>query len=243
MTWWKHKNYAFQFFSAVLMTVLAFNGSSALLRAQAQQNNTTPAAANNSNASQNQQENAKENIEGFNGVAWGEAYNQTLERMKAVASSGERPQFTIVNAIKNKEIVVREGDILYRYVFYLNPVLQAQDPHNLKTDMEAEQNQEPQGKFFFAAINFPPILAESIYQVLQARYGDRSLSTSGQDKNGAYIWQKETGYIAQWIMQYEKAPYTRTVYYLSREISSEIAKDFQTYMFQEELKVLKDLKP
>lgn len=186
----------------------------------------------------------QETVDGFNGVAWGSAYNEIYERMKAVAASGERPDFEIVNAVTDKEITIRESDIIYRYVFYLNPAIQKEVPQHLTTAMEENQQQdEVQGKFFFAEVNFSPVSANDIYQVLQKRYGNRTLSTVDKNSNGAFIWQKDTGYLAQWVMLYEQAPYTRTVYYLSRAISEEIQKDFNEYMFKKELKIIEDLIP
>lgn len=213
--------------STLVITLLTFSSPSYAQEAQADQNSNTQSS-----------------IDGFNGVAWGALYQETFERMKSVAASGERPDFEIVNAVTDKEIVIREGDIVYRYVFYLNPLLKKQAPHDLKTDMDGSQKQdEVQGKFFFAEINFSPVSARDIYQVLQKKYGDRTLSTVSKDSNGAFIWQKDTGYLAQWIMEYEQAPYTRTVYYLSRSISDEIKNDFHSYMFQKELKILQDIIP
>lgn len=188
--------------------------------------------------------NAQSSIDGFNGVAWGALYKETYERMKSIASSGERPNFEIVNAVTDKEIVIREGDIVYRYVFYLNPSVKKRPPHDLETEMDGTQKKEEvEGKFFFAEINFSPVSARDIYQVLQKKYGDRTLSTVSKNSNGAFIWQKDTGYLAQWIMDYEQSPYTRTVYYLSKTISDEIKKDFHSYMFKKELKILQDIIP
>ena len=58
---------------------------------------------------------------------------------------------------------------------------------------------------------------------------------------GAYSWEKEEGFLVQWVEPYAKQGYTRSLYYLSRKIRDEIKADLQAWQFVREIKALDSL--
>ena len=187
-------------------------------------------------------------LDGFDGIIWKENYNDVKKRFRTLASSSDtKEKIEIVHDIEDREIIIKRKGIIYRYVFYKKPESLAKadlDNNNQgNTDNNTQQNEKNQAKFFFVEINFTIMPADKLYEKLTAKYGQRTGNTVNEEMNGAYLWQQDEGMLVQQVQAYEKAPYTRSLYYISNKVREDISKDLQNYRFEKELKDLKNLVP
>ncbi len=207
-------------------------------------------AQNNDTAGSNQQA----GITGFDGIAWGATYSDVKERFVALAQSKDvQEKIEIVNDIPEREILIMRKGILYRYVFYKKPLMK-KDTKPAAPDMVNGTDDIPPGnegqqtvaapRFFFVESIFPLVASEDLYKKLSEKYGNRTnTSINEKEPRGAYIWDLPDGLLVQWLESYEKKPYTRNLYYISKQIRDEIRKDMQDYNYQREIKILDSILP
>lgn len=188
-----------------------------------------------------------QNLTGFDGINWGTPYQEVKDRFVALAQSSQvEDKVEILHDIPEREILVSRKGILYRYVFYQKPhgVEKPSPPLPPNTDNIPENPKQNPGVFFFAESLFPLVSAEDLYQKLSEKYGQMTNKVlQEKEQRGAYLWDFSDGLLVQWIEPYEKKPYTRNLYYVSKKIREEIQRDLQEYQYQKELKILKDILP
>ncbi|MCS6983959.1 MAG: hypothetical protein NZM25_02375 [Leptospiraceae bacterium] len=186
-------------------------------------------------------------LPGFDGINWGTPYQQVKDRFVSLAQSPTtEDKVEILQDIPEREITILRKGIVYRFVFYKKPFTaplpQNQLPPN--TDDFAGNNNQNQAVFFFAESMFPLVSSEDLYQKLKDKYGERTNRVfQEKEQRGAYLWDFADGLLVQWIEPYQKKPYTRNLYYVSKKIREEIYRDLQQFQYQKELKVLQDILP
>lgn len=192
--------------------------------------------------------NAQSKIEGFDGIAWGMTYKEMKDRFRVMASNANAADnVEIVSDNPDREILIRRREIYYRYVFYKKPAAKSIEsmpkPEAGKPAEKPPENDPTAGtaKFFFVESVFPLLKSEELYTTLTAKYGQRTGSSVGETMRGAYTWEKEEGFMVQWVEPYAKQGYTRSLYYLSRKIRDEIKADLQAWQFVREIKALDSL--
>jgi len=187
-------------------------------------------------------------IEGFDGVAWGTTYKDMKERFRVMAANANAADnVEIVSDTPDREILIRRREIYYRYVFYKKPadkMVESMPKPTAGKPAEKPATDDPTAgtaKFFFVESIFPLLKAEELYTKLTEKYGQRTGSSVGETNRGAYTWEKEEGFLVQWVEPYAKSGYTRSLYYLSRKIRDEIKSDLQAWQFVREIKALENL--
>lgn len=189
--------------------------------------------------------NGASKIEGFDGTAWGVTYKEMKDRFRVMASNANAADnVEIISDSPDREILIRRREIYYRYVFYKKP---AQKPIESMPKPEAGKPAEKPAtddatagtaKFFFVESIFPLLKSEELYTTLSAKYGQRTGSSVGETMRGAHSWEKEEGFMVQWVEPYAKQGYTRSLYYISRKIRDEIKGDLQAWQFVREIDLL-----
>lgn len=207
-------------------------------------------AQNNNQPANNNATNAPSGIGGFDGNPWGTTYKDLKEKFMALAASGEvENRVDIVADFPGRELVISRKSILYRYVFYLKPQDLKKEDSKPAQPAAGPNDAPPEdvrntARFFFVESIFPLVATEDLYQKLTSKYGERTSSTyEEKSARGAYVWEKPDGYLVQWIEPYNDKPYTRSLYYISRAIKTEIEKDMQEFQFQKEIAAVKNLIP
>ncbi|AFM12706.1 hypothetical protein [Turneriella parva] len=187
-------------------------------------------------------------IEGFDGIAWGMSYKEMKDRFRVMASNANAADnVEIISDNPDREILIRRREIYYRYVFYKKPAAKAVEsmpkPETGKPAEKPATDDPTAGtaKFFFVESIFPLLKAEELYGKLSEKYGQRTGSSVGETMRGAHTWEKEEGFLVQWVEPYAKMGYTRSLYYLSRKIRDEIKGDLQAWQFVREIKALESL--
>ncbi len=181
----------------------------------------------------------KGSLGGFAETPWKSTYDEVFNRMKALATSrAATEQVEILKADRNKSILIKRNDILYRYNFYRTPlkVVRLTD-HNLT---EEEYDRRP-AQLFHVKVT-PSFLDSSLVKKkLEDNYGPRTRSTVDDTLFGADIWVLNGGFIFQWYEPYRGTSYTRTIDYLSSELASRIMKEYEDYFDAPEKKLLQEI--
>ena len=208
--------------------------------------------------------NSSSSLSGFDGLQWGTEYKEAKERFRVLASSGEAKEPVSIIADKpENEIKIERTKLVYRYLFYKKPeiLLNGKKPPADNSGNDATQDNKNENKttvdtngkggtpvekalarLFLVESTFSYVPAEELYKKIAAKYGSRNGGKVDDKSNrGYYLWNLDKGYIIQWIDPYKKMPFTRSIYYLSKEIIEEIRVDFPKYQYSKELRILKDI--
>lgn len=204
-----------------------------------------PASTTGNNTTNN---NGASKIEGFDGTAWGITYKEMKDKFRVMASNANAADnVEIVSDTPDREILIRRREIYYRYVFYKKPPQKPMEsmpkPETGKPPEKPAADDPTAGtaKFFFVESIFPLLKSEELYTTLTAKYGQRTGSSVGETMRGAHTWEKDEGFMVQWVEPYAKQGYTRSLYYISRKIRDEIKGDLQAWQFVREIKALDSL--
>ena len=183
--------------------------------------------------------NITRNLEGFADMSWKLPYSEVKNRFKNISgSSSSLEKVQILFELRNKYILVSRNGILYRYNFYKPPIEVVKlKRHDIKED---EYDME-EALLYHVKVMTPFILSESIKARLENSYGSSTKSTVDKNKMGADIWELNGGYIFQWYEPYNKKAFTRTVDYLSAEMSRTIMLEYKDYFDAKEKKLLQEL--
>ncbi|RME92891.1 MAG: hypothetical protein D6767_02210 [Candidatus Hydrogenedentota bacterium] len=206
-------------------------------KAQGNQNTATGNQTNQNTSNQD-----AKTIPGFDSIAWGTPYETVKERFRVLARSEDaKDPVEILRDVPEREILIKRRGIYYRYLFYKTPEkAKVQDSQQTIADNQKDQNP---ARFFFVSSEFDLVPAEMLYEKLKQKYGNRTGSTLDKNQRGAYIWEGEKGFLLQWLEPYQQKPYTRKLYYISKEIREQIKKDYEAYMSYRELKAIDSLLP
>ncbi|MES0490721.1 MAG: hypothetical protein ABUK01_12045 [Leptospirales bacterium] len=110
-------------------------------------------------------------------------------------------------------------------------------------DIKVEVTNENFPRFFFMETKFAYVPSQELLELLKKRYGNPTLTKLDKDGVGAYVWELKTGYIVQWVDLYDKKPFSRSIYYISKTIMEEINRDYAKYEYTREIQTLRDILP
>ena len=179
-------------------------------------------------------------LNGFAGLTWKTTYTAARTHLKNLAKSADAEErVEILSEERNRHILVRRNDVLYRYSFYKTPLnIERIDNHR----MTEEEHDQKEALFYHVKVSMPLIPAERIAERLQKLYGRNTKSTVDKKKMmGADIWELEGGLLFQWTEPYRKIAFTRDLDYLSREMAAAIMKEYELYFDAQERYILKKL--
>jgi hypothetical protein len=179
-------------------------------------------------------------LNGFSDTAWNTPYSQIQQKFIDLASSETSAEkVEILRAERNKYLLVKRNDVVYRYNFYKTPYnVQLLTNHDLTE--EAFDGEE--GILFHVKITPLLIAASMIEERLEASYGRRTKTTvDKKTKEGVNIWELQGGLIFQWSEPYKGTPYTRMMDYMSLETAERILKDQADYFDAAEKKILQQI--
>lgn len=215
-------------------------------------NNTTEeTTTNDTNTTTEETDSDRRPLNGFDGIAWGTQYQTVKDRFRTLSGSKDAAQrVEILQDVPKKELLIARHDILYRYVFYSTPeevktLADLRDNGHTEPDStDADENKDKGSRFFFAESTFTMVPADDIYDLLKRKYGERTSSTyKEKEMRGAHVWDLDGGYLVQWVNPYLEKPYTRSIYYISKELRDEIKKDLNEYRYFQELKNIENIIP
>lgn len=194
------------------------------------QGNTTPAATNGNPA----------DLNGFADTPWKSTYSDTKARFDALArSTTSSEKVEILNAVRNKSLLIKRNDIKYQYSFYKAPFEVVR-----LTDHQITREEYDQVEAVLYHVKITPIFLDSdmLQKKLEDLYGPRSSTTLDKKTGqGAHIWDLKGGFIFQWHEPYKKHPFTRTIDYISRDVAQKIMEENGDYFDAKEKQILKDL--
>lgn len=179
-------------------------------------------------------------LAGFAETPWMSSYSQVKDRFTTLSESAASvDRIEVLMAVRNRYILIKRNDVLYRYNFYKTPYeVQKLTNH----DLQKEQWEEEEAVLYQVKIIQPFIAADAINKKLEAAYGPRTRSTvKPETLRGADIWELEGGFIFQWYEPYNKQPYTRTIDYISAELAARILKEREEYFTAQERDLLRKM--
>ncbi len=179
-------------------------------------------------------------LPGFADTPWNTTFSAVQQKfLDLAASETSSEKVEILRAERNRFILVKRNDVIYRYSFYKTPFnVQKLTNH----DLTQEAFDEEEGILFHVKITPIFIAAGRIEERLESLYGKKTKSTvDKKTQEGANIWELEGGLIFQWSEPYNGNPYTRTMDYLSTEAAERILKDQEDYFDSKEKKILQQI--
>lgn len=178
-------------------------------------------------------------LNGFADAAWGSTYTEVRTRLKALATSATAiERVEILNEERNKFILVKRNDVMYRYSFYKTPYNVALlQNHSLTT----EEHDEVEARLFHVKVSTVFIISKSVREKLAVIYGLPARSTVDKKMMGADIWEPDGGLIFQWYEPYNGKAFTRTVDYLSLDLAKEIMTEYADYFDAREKLILQKI--
>lgn len=178
-------------------------------------------------------------LNGFADAAWGSTYTEVRTRLKALATSATAiERVEILNEERNKFILVKRNDVMYRYSFYKTPYNVALlQNHSLST----QEHDEVEARLFHVKVSTVFIISKSVREKLAVIYGLPARSTVDEKMQGADIWEPDGGLIFQWYEPYNGKAFTRTVDYLSLDLAKEIMTEYADYFDVREKLILQKI--
>ena len=167
-------------------------------------------------------------LSGFAETAWGTTFSEVRTRLASLATSDTTTEKVEIVAMElNKYILVKRNDILYRYNFYLTPYEVARLQNH---ELTKEEHNQKDARLYHVKVILPFIEAGKIKDKLSKLHGPNTKTTVDEKKkDGANIWELGAGLIFQWYEPYHKKPYTRSVDFLSTEMSKQILAEYAQY--------------
>ena len=178
-------------------------------------------------------------LKGFADLAWQSEFKDVKEKLKNLARSSDADErVEILMEVRNRYILVKRNDVLYRYSFYKTP-LQVSRLGNHK--ITREEHDQIEARLFHVKVTTPLIEASRIKDKIQAIYGRNTKSTVDEKMMGVDIWELTGGLIFQWYEPFNKKAFTRNIDYLSLEMAAMIMKEYEQYFDAHERFILKKL--
>ncbi len=179
-------------------------------------------------------------LAGFAETPWNSTYSDVYNRMKNLATSNSAVEdVEILQAVRNQTILVKRNEVLYRYNFYKTPYpVVILTEHQLKKD----EWDAREGVLFHVKVTPSFIASGLIEKKLSDLYGPKTRSTvDKKNQRGAIVWVLPAGLIFQWVEPYRHEPYTRTIDYMSKELTERILKEFEDFFDAPEKKILQEI--
>ena len=185
-------------------------------------------------------------LNGFAEINWGTSYRDAKERFRVLSSNQDVEEpVDIISDSPGESILIKRGGIHYMFLFYSKKDPPGIDSSNIlqkQDDEDTKREAANMARFFFVSSSLPFVPSQKLYEKLKVKYGDHT--SSGADKTrGAYVWDIENGILVQWVESYRGKPYSRSIYYIAKEIREEIMKDLDAYQNYKELKAVENLIP
>jgi len=195
-------------------------------------------------------------LSGYDGLQWGLQYNEAKDRFRTLAqTTGDKDPMTITGDVENYEIRTRRLNIEYRYLFYVTPAIieklnNQTNPDNQNTTDQPNDTpndspnaQEVSSRFFLVEQRFPYVPAGDLLNKLTEKYGQNTGGSVSSQGRGYYLWDLDRGYIIQFVDPYDKKPFSRSIYYISKELIEEIKLDYVQYQKTPELETILQIIP
>lgn len=179
-------------------------------------------------------------LSGFAEVPWKTNYSEVKARFKNLSAAAvPEERVEIITEEKNKSILVRRNDVLYRYNFYRTPFEVARLTNH---ELKQEEHEQKEAQLYHVQVTFTPIARDLIGARIEKSHGAKTKSTvSDKTMEGADVWELPGGLILQWVQPYKKLTFTRTVDFLSDELAKQIMKEYQDYFDAREKWILKNI--
>ena len=176
---------------------------------------------------------------GFADTAWKSTFTGVKTQLKNLATSARATErVEILMEERNKYILVRRNEVLYRYNFYKTPLGVARlDNH----EYSKQDYENAEAVLYHVKVMLPFIESQLLKQRLEAAHGRNSASTVDETMMGADVWELRGGFIFQWYEPYKQKAFTRTIDYLSQEMSEQIMKEYEDYFDAREKLILQKL--
>lgn len=194
---------------------------------------------------------ASNSLSGFDGMSWGTEYKEAKDRFRTLSSSKEVGEpVSIISDTPETQIKIQRNKLIYRYEFYQKPETLVKFEKSStagETTVENKPQEDTNGtnkdkinpRLFLVESTFEYVPAEELYKKLSEKYGQRNGGKIDDKTNrGYYLWNLNGGFLIQWIDPYKKKPFSRSIYYLSKEIVDEIRADFPKFQYTRELNTL-----
>ncbi|HMU82111.1 MAG TPA: hypothetical protein PKE49_06905 [Leptospiraceae bacterium] len=180
-------------------------------------------------------------LPGFAEIPWKATYSEVKTRLKNLSTAAvQTERVEILMEEKNKSILVRRNEVLYRYNFYRTPVEVLRIANHDLTDADYEQQE---GQLFQVRVTFSLIDAAKIQDRIEKSHGAKTKSTVDPKKmEGAEIWELPGGVILEWVEPYRKMKFSRTVDFLSSEMTKQIMKEYEDYFDAREKWIINNIK-
>ena len=179
-------------------------------------------------------------ITGVDGKNWGSSYENVLDFYRDISQSEKTADTVeIINAIKDKEIIIKRDDIFYKFIFYKTP----QDVIELyqKTKDVLLKSTNTKGVLFLVEVSFPSVESSFIQKKLESKYGMPIRQNNNTGESGFVFWSSTKGEIVQLKDIYKEKEYTSKLYYIAKEYNQVIAKDLDSFFFIKERESLHQL--
>jgi hypothetical protein len=167
-------------------------------------------------------------------------FSQIKDKFKTLATTNiNNEKIEILQMERNKYILVKRNNIVYRYNFYKTPyeVVKIKN-HNLPFD----EYDKTDAVLYQVRVILPFIDAKLLEEKLQNAYGKKTKSTVDEKTlRGADIWDLDGGYIFLWYEPYNNKAFARRIDYISKEMSKRILEESNDYFDSKEKEILRDL--
>ncbi len=175
-------------------------------------------------------------LTGFISNEWGTTFSTLRKELKNLSTAENTDEkVEILNIVRNKLVLVRRSDIIYRYSFYKTPyAVRRLEVEELK---ESEYDEKVEGELFCVQVQIPVIETELVREKLTKKYGKSQASSKDDTGFGVDIWELDGGTIFLWYESQGKKSFSRRIDYLSSKHSQKITKE-QIHYFDANQKLL-----
>ena len=179
---------------------------------------------------------------GFGGRTWKTNFSEVSKHLKNLARTSEGDErVEIMQEVRNKYILVKRNDVLYRYNFYKKPwIVKRLDRNHKQTK---EEYDKVEAVLFHVKVTAPLIEAKMITDKLVEKYQKATKNNVDKKKlEGVVVWELTQGVILQWVEPYQKRAFTRNIDYLSTDMVKIIMDEYRFYFDARERYILQKLK-
>lgn len=179
-------------------------------------------------------------LRGFGDTFWMDPYPQVFDKFKTLSTMNiPNEKIEILSAEKDRFLLIKRNNILYRYNFYKTPfeVVKLKD-HNADPRM----HEVTDGVLFHVRITIPFVETSLLESKIEMQYGKKTKSTvDPKTLQGVHVWDLDGGYIFLWSEPYNKKSYSRKIDFLSKDISMKIIEESKDYFSSKEKEIIRDI--
>ncbi len=183
-------------------------------------------------------ENRRE-IFGLGDVTWGIAFEDARQKLVHLASAEKSEEkVEIQNILHNRYIEVKRNDTVYRYNFYKTPYNVARLRNR---ELSREQHEQEEALLFHVRLRTAFIRSELLKEKMEQIYGASSSSSVNDKGYGVNSWRTGRGMIFLWYEPYQGEAFTRTIDYMSVELTEKIMAEYRDFFDAEEKLLIQNL--